>query len=178
MMQRYSIYTSLVESVGFEVKPQSDGNYVKYEDAMHRIKELEAQNEFLKVGADVIKNQEEKIKRLENKLAKSKQFSEFQGQVVGNADLEIEQKDKRIKEFEQETERLRNCLHHVLEENKRGYHLTGTDELTNSLAKRDLEQQAKGVHSLFIQCQSDALVETWEISEYAEQLRKKAEGLK
>lgn len=119
MMQRYSIYTSLVESVGFEVKPQSDGNYVKYEDAMHRIKELE-----------------------------------------------------------QETERLRNCLHHVLEENKRGYHLTGTDELTNSLAKRDLEQQAKGVHSLFIQCQSDALVETWEISEYAEQLRKKAEGLK
>lgn len=37
-IQRYSIYSSLVNKLGFEVKPQDDGEYVKHDD---HIKEIE-----------------------------------------------------------------------------------------------------------------------------------------
>lgn len=55
---------------------------------------------------------------------------------------------RRINELEKECENLRNCLHYVLEENKRGCHILGEPELKSSMNKRDLEMKAEGIYEL------------------------------
>jgi len=84
---------------------------------------------------------------------------------------------RRITELEKECENLRNCLHHVLEENKRGRHILGEPELKSSMAKRDLMQQAKGVDEAveFFSPARDLDVEA--LQDYAENLRKQADEL-
>jgi septum formation inhibitor MinC len=51
-LQRYAVYSSVIDPFGFELKPQDDGSYVKYEDANQRIEELEQERDELLVLAD------------------------------------------------------------------------------------------------------------------------------
>lgn len=77
-----------------------------------------------------------------------------------------------------EYEALKQRIKELEQENKRLLDLAAMDTLDKSQKKRDLEQQAKGVEGLFIQHQSEDMVEVWEIGEYARQLRKQAQEMK